>query len=53
MTGVSRYDQSRDVGQNRGVRPESGYTTGVLSSDQNWAYDRTRAYNQSRDIPAL
>jgi hypothetical protein len=35
------------------VRLESGYTTGVASSDQSQAYDQSRAYNRSRDIPAF
>jgi hypothetical protein len=46
-------DRSRDINRSREVRPESGYTTGVISFDQSRTYDRSRTYNQSRDIPAL
>jgi hypothetical protein len=28
------HDQSRDIDRSREVRPESGYTTGVISSDR-------------------
>jgi hypothetical protein len=40
-------DRSHDVNRNQEVQPESGYMTGVISSDRNWAYIR------SRDVPVL
>jgi hypothetical protein len=52
-TGVVMHDQSRGVdwshdgNQSQEVRSESGYMIGIISSD------RSRAYNQSREIPAL
>jgi hypothetical protein len=44
VTGVNRYDQSRDVGRNREVRLESGYTIGVMSSNQSRAYDQSHIF---------
>jgi hypothetical protein len=40
-------DQSHDGNRSQEVRSESGYMIGIISSD------RSRAYNQSREIPAL
>jgi hypothetical protein len=40
-------DWSHDVDPTREVRPELGYMTRVISSNQSWAYD------QSHDIPGL
>jgi hypothetical protein len=47
VIGVRRYDQSHDIDQSRKVRAGSGYTTGVVSSDRSWTYDRSQAYDQN------
>jgi hypothetical protein len=48
MTGVSRYHQSRDIDQNREVRPELGYTTGVGHTTEVASSNRSQAYDWSR-----
>jgi hypothetical protein len=50
VIGVSRYDQSHDVEQNREVQPESLYMTGVISSDRSRTYDRSRIFQPESDI---
>jgi hypothetical protein len=45
VTGVRRYVRSCDVDQGCEGRPKLGYATEVIS------FDRSRAYDQSHDIP--
>jgi hypothetical protein len=50
MTGVSRYDQSHHVDQNQEVRPKSGYTTEVISSDRSQEYNRSHVLRPESGI---
>jgi hypothetical protein len=52
-TGVGRYVQIHDVDQSRDIRPESGLPFGVGHAIGVASSDRSRAYDWSREIPAL